>query len=94
MANISTNTRNINDSVQKMNTLIKQYNNILDDFYSDFSKGLKSAWSGNMAESYINNLAKDKEIFKAYGNYLKKFTGELEYISNNLQYIISKSERS
>lgn len=92
MNKISVDTRKLDQAGEKLESLANQYDNIIENLFSDINRIVNNAWSGSSSVAYRNSILRDKKIFISYGEIIKKYGTTLRRQSELLENKINKWE--
>ena len=94
MANITVNLKELDTLAKRMNNLVNEYNNVIDDlFYKINNLENSGAWVGTEAEKYISRILvekKENEIYKNFGLNMKNFVDRIDDINHNINDTVTK----
>lgn len=94
MANITINLKELDTLAKRMNNLVDEYNNAIDDlFYKINNLDNSGAWIGLEAEKYISRILiekKENEVYKNFGLEMKKFVDRIDDINHNINNTVTK----
>jgi uncharacterized protein YukE len=90
MPTIKINTSNLENDGRKILDCAKDYNDLINNMFDNFIKGVAVSWSGQASTTYINAVSKDREFFLKLGTYLQKYGEELVNISEDFEKKIRK----
>ncbi len=94
MANITVNLKDLDTLAKRMDNLVNEYNNVIDDlFYKINNLETSGAWIGTEAEKYISRILvekKENEIYKNFGLDMKNFVDRIDDINHNINDTVTK----
>ena len=94
MANITVNLKDLDTLAKRMDNLVNEYNNVIDDlFYKINNLETSGAWIGTEAEKYISRILvekKENEIYKNFGLDMKNFVDRIDDINHNINDAVTK----
>lgn len=94
MANITVNLKDLDTLAKRMDNLVNEYNNVIDDlFYKINNLETNGAWIGTEAEKYISRILvekKENEIYKNFGLDMKNFVDRIDDINHNINDTVTK----
>ena len=94
MANITVNLKDLDTLAKRMDNLVNEYNNVIDDlFYKINNLETSGAWIGTEAEKYISRILvekKENEIYINFGLDMKNFVDRIDDINHNINDAVTK----
>lgn len=94
MANITVNLKDLDTLAKRMDNLVNEYNNVIDDlFYKINNLETSGAWIGTEAEKYISRILvekKENEIYINFGLDMKNFVDRIDDINHNINDTVTK----